>query len=420
MIIKERNLGYTSSAQSVWDDLYVDSYSNKIDEKYLADSVDLWLYNTYSLYNEIGNRRRKAYSVVYVALLSLFQTNVDDNLEGKKVRVTSEMVKGWFKKHNADFKEILKPVVDTVEESRQEMFDESSFSKRNNKKSPIKERTKGDYVLDRKDIFDDEDSITEARQMHTWSVTYTGKGNKAKTHMVDAPDAYEANRKARRELGIAYTDIDDITMVENKKVTESIENEYGETLYRFVIGSGTYQSYVFYAYGYNEQDALDKIIDKLEREQANNIYTLDEIENSDFYEDEYVIGGNHGVALVHYGVFRIDTPNNDDTSDGEFITENKSSVRESADSYNKYKLVDYFDVWGNLEDGYEVNNLAVVADDIVLSDDVTDQEILDFLENMGYLTTNDLNKIEVISWDSDFIELFEIETGCPICRLERI
>lgn len=61
-----------------------------------------------------------------------------------------------------------------------------------------------------------EESLDEAREMHTWNITYTGKGNKARNHIVDAPDAYEANRKARRELGIAYTDIDDVTMVENK------------------------------------------------------------------------------------------------------------------------------------------------------------------------------------------------------------
>ena len=181
----------------------------------------------------------------------------------------------------------------------------------NNKRKFIKERTKGDYVPDRKDIFDDEDSITEARELHTWSITYNGKGNKAKTHMVDAPDAYEANRKARRELGISYNDIEDVTMVENKEMNESIEN------------------------------------------------------------------------------------------------------------YNKYKLVDYFDVWGNEEEGYEVNNLAVIADDIVMSDDRTNQEILDFLVDIGYLVTNDLNKIEVVD-DGDVIEFFEIETGCPIGRLERI
>lgn len=75
--------------------------------------------------------------------------------------------------------------------------------------------------LDDRDIYGDEDfnetcNMKEARGLHTWSITYTGRDNKIKNHIVDAPDAYEANRKARRELGISYNDIDDISMVENK------------------------------------------------------------------------------------------------------------------------------------------------------------------------------------------------------------
>lgn len=77
---------------------------------------------------------------------------------------------------------------------------------------------------DNRDIYsdEDEDSFTESRELHTWNITYTGKDNKIKNHIVDAPDAYEANRKARRQLGISYTDIDDVSMVENKNVRESI------------------------------------------------------------------------------------------------------------------------------------------------------------------------------------------------------
>ena len=33
----------------------------------------------------------------------------------------------------------------------------------------------------------------------------------------------------------------------------------------------------------------------------------------------------------------------------------------------KYDLVDYFDVWGNEEDGFEVNNLAIVENDLLVS-----------------------------------------------------
>ena len=125
MILKEKDLGYTSSAQSVWNELYVDPDTNKIYEDYLVDSVDMWLFNTESLYNELKNKRRKSYSIVYEALLSLFQSNVNDNLYPKKVRITSEMVQSWFRKNNVDFKVVLKPVVDKVEEERQEFTTES-------------------------------------------------------------------------------------------------------------------------------------------------------------------------------------------------------------------------------------------------------------------------------------------------------
>lgn len=223
--LNESDYGYTSSVQSVLDELYVEN--GQIIENYLADNVDLWLFNTQKLYNELKNNRRKSYSIVYEAMLDLFQSNVNDNLYPKKVRVTSEMVQRWFKKHNADFKAILKPVVDKVEEERQEL-------------------------------------------------------------------------------------------------------------------------------------------------------------------------------------------NSADYSESMSIKEN------AANGTNKYRLVDYFDVWGNEEDGYEVNNLTTIADDIIITDDATEQDILDLLYSMEYLNTKDLSKIDIEWFDPDMIELSDASNGCPICRLERI
>ena len=127
MIIKEVDKGYTSSVQSVLDDLYVEN--GKIIEDYLVDSIDIWLFNTRKLYDEIKNKSRKSYSIAYEAMLDLFQTNANDNLYPKKIRVTSEMVKRWFSKYGADFKEILKPVVAKIDEDREELINESSTSK---------------------------------------------------------------------------------------------------------------------------------------------------------------------------------------------------------------------------------------------------------------------------------------------------
>jgi hypothetical protein len=108
---------------------------------------------------------------------------------------------------------------------------------------------------------------------------------------------------------------------ERLRINESYENMFGETLFKFIIGNGTHQPDVYYAYGYSEDDALDKVIDYLECTGSNNIYTFDEIESEGLYDDEYVVASNHDVALVHYGEFIVEIPDSDDTSDGKFIAE---------------------------------------------------------------------------------------------------
>ena len=59
----------------------------------------------------------------------------------------------------------------------------------------------------------------------------------------------------------------------------------------------------------HEQDALDKMIDKLENEGSEGYFiTLEETQENggDYYEDEYIIGGGSGRILLHYGNFNIE------------------------------------------------------------------------------------------------------------------
>ena len=51
---------------------------------------------------------------------------------------------------------------------------------------------------------------------------------------------------------------------------------------------------------------LDMAIDQIEEREGVGcvLLNLDEAEKQ-FNEDEYVIGGNHGLALIHYGNFEI-------------------------------------------------------------------------------------------------------------------
>ena len=57
----------------------------------------------------------------------------------------------------------------------------------------------------------------------------------------------------------------------------------------------------------HEQDAVDKLIDKFERTDCTGfLLTQDDMDSGEYYSDEYVVGGNHGLGLHHYGLFRIE------------------------------------------------------------------------------------------------------------------
>lgn len=54
---------------------------------------------------------------------------------------------------------------------------------------------------------------------------------------------------------------------------------------------------------------LDKAIDQMEErgETGQFIEYEDTVEGGgDIYEDEYVVGGNHGLILLHHGSFEIE------------------------------------------------------------------------------------------------------------------
>lgn len=93
---------------------------------------------------------------------------------------------------------------------------------------------------------------------------------------------------------------------------------------------------------------------------------------------------------------------------------------------NKWKLVNYFDVWGNAKDGWEVNNLCVERDDLVIPYDATDHDLIEMLKEIEFFSSNADNvTINVVDY-GDMIEFensgipYEDCAGYPLCRLERV
>lgn len=94
---------------------------------------------------------------------------------------------------------------------------------------------------------------------------------------------------------------------------EDYESGYVDTIYQFIIDNG-----VFYVACPDETEGLDIIIDHLENEGLegwfievgldDDDYIID-YEGNKYYNDEYVIGGNHGKYLYTGGNFRIEELN---------------------------------------------------------------------------------------------------------------
>ena len=96
------------------------------------------------------------------------------------------------------------------------------------------------------------------------------------------------------------------------------------------------------------------------------------------------------------------------------------SLTESENGFSKWVLVDYYDVWGNADDGWEVNNVSR-EDEITISDDASDKEIFEYLRDTVKYFNKSLKFEDVdVTGDGDIIEFEASADGMPICRLERI
>lgn len=82
------------------------------------------------------------------------------------------------------------------------------------------------------------------------------------------------------------------------------------------------------------------------------------------------------------------------------------------------KLINYFDVWGNKKDGWEVNNMCTESE-FELHEDVTDKEILQSLKNVGFMKTTTRMTQLVFEDLHDFgVEIYQKKDMQPICRVE--
>lgn len=83
------------------------------------------------------------------------------------------------------------------------------------------------------------------------------------------------------------------------------------------------------------------------------------------------------------------------------------------------ELVNYFDVWGNAKDGFEINNLCKEGT-VLIPENHTHKDIVQALKDVGFFKKHVRSNMIDVSDNGDgiMIEIEKRRDGKPVCRLE--
>lgn len=82
-----------------------------------------------------------------------------------------------------------------------------------------------------------------------------------------------------------------------------------------------------------------------------------------------------------------------------------------------FRVINHFDVWGNEDDGYEVNDSSSVGT-IELDDDANDDELIAVLIHAGHVVKGCSSSDFRIEWSDDtWCEIEEAARGYPLFAL---
>ena len=174
---------------------------------------------------------------------------------------------------------------------------------------------------------------------------------------------------------------------------------------------------------------------KIENNNFNYVYTGEntfyEIKKDRYFKIVRLKNDVYGNPRYKINIFEAGADITDEYAAakklGTFYKNNNSMIFQSyniADtlkryfnSVNEYKLINYFDVWGNAADGYEVNNLSNVFNFIA---EDTEKNIIQVLKSKEFLNKNcRLNQFEIYN-AGDYIEFLSKKDLKPLFRVELV
>lgn len=95
---------------------------------------------------------------------------------------------------------------------------------------------------------------------------------------------------------------------------------------------------------------------------------------------------------------------------------------EWAKGIKPVKLINYFDVWGNKKDGWEINNMCEEnAGELQLHESATSKEAFQLLKSAGFLkSTTRINQVTIEDLGEFGYEFHQRKDGMPLCRIEYV
>lgn len=86
----------------------------------------------------------------------------------------------------------------------------------------------------------------------------------------------------------------------------------------------------------------------------------------------------------------------------------------------KFEVINY-DVWGNEEEGFEVNGSYTTGYEIEISDTASDKEIIDALKEIEFLSNKCNENTVDIDGETEFSLYLEwSKNSYPLCELRRV
>lgn len=263
-------------------DLLLEYYFNEdgtlVDPEYFKDSIMLIVENTQYLHNWMYESSRRSHTIAYEGLIELLSVDLGE-------RITSPQLKAAFKRIGADFKEILKPTVDEIEERRNDVDESKEI------KEEIEKQLEIEYTSHTKkddDYWEGTLSIAEVKRY------FKQRDIKFKCEPGYSTGTYKFyfDPQYKDQLNSAWTNLVNMADVERNWKNESKEIKTEDIKYNVYVlagGEGVYNSHLVDTVD-SEEQAVDRVAE-VGAEEGSNAYYVKVVNGKEVDESKKISEG---------------------------------------------------------------------------------------------------------------------------------